>query len=131
MESENKAMIVRIGVFSGRPNPEISLEGEPGRQLARILSESKGKEPIHPLPPAKLGEFYGYLVYTPPELAKELSVPSEFTVYRGVVTEGGAREQKCWRDLSGIEGFLYDQAVKQGHEDLLKAFNVNRPGKSD
>lgn len=127
MELKKDVFTAVIGVFSGRPNPEMSLSGETAEELANLVKTTIGQESIHPPPPPQLGYYYGFLVQLPKDLAKRFGLPEEFNVCHGVLTERIDREQKHWRDVAKVERFLINQAYKQGHGDLLKKVGVEQP----
>jgi hypothetical protein len=126
MEANRDAIIATLGVFSGRPNPEVSLVGEVAEEFVNLVKQTIGREPIHPPPPPKLWHYNGFLVQTPNELASRLELPARFSVHHGVLTEGRGREKKHWRDVANIERFLINQAYEQGHGDLLEEFGVDK-----
>jgi|LGVF01.1.fsa_nt_gb hypothetical protein len=126
MESNKNRIIIEIGVFSGRRNPELSLSGEVAEKLVSMLKTTIGKKSIRPPPTPRLGHYYGFLVRTPKEMAKQLDLPLEFSVYNGVITEGKPQERKYWRDVAQIEKFLFDQAYEYGYGELLKEFGVEK-----
>jgi hypothetical protein len=126
MKPPEKAISVSVGLFSGRPNPEIVITGEAASTLAERLRSSIGKESTHPPPPPRLGFFYGFYLQVPAKLAKELEVPENFSVYSGVITEQGQREQRYWRDTGGVELFLMETAFQQGHGELLEKAGAQR-----
>lgn len=127
MESKKDSITPILGVFSGRPNPELSLTGELVEKFASLVKATLGKEAIHPPPSPRLGCYYGFLVQIPKELAKRLELPTQFKVYHGVITEGEGREKKHWRDTAQVERFLINEANKQGHGELLEDFGVEKP----
>ena len=120
MDVKGEVIIVRVGVFSGRPNPEVTLSGELADELARRARATIGKEPTDPPPPPQLGSYYGFLIQSPAEVVKRLRLPAEFSVYKGVLTEHTGRQQLHWRDVGAVEPFLIEQAFRQGHGDLLQ-----------
>ena len=126
MESRKDAITGIIGIFSGHHNPELSLVGEAVKEFADLIKTTIGKEPIHPPPPARLGYYYGFLIHVPKELMKRFELPTELSVYHGVITERKDREQKHWRDVAKVEQFLINQAYKQGYGDLLDKVGVTK-----
>lgn len=127
MEENKDAMVIKIGLFSGRPNPEMKLTDEMASQFADLVKLTVGKEPIHPPPPPKLGEFYGFLVQVPDQKAKELGLPVQATVFSGVLTDMTQKKKAYWRDKAGIERFLTRLAYEQGFGDLLRKVHVAEP----
>lgn len=127
MEKSIDAITVRIGIYSGRPNPEMTLTEEMASQFTDLLKSTIGKEPIHPLSHPKLGEFYGFLVQIPDDKIKLSGLPEQVSIVNGVLTSVTKKEQSHWRDVSGIEQFLIRMAYKKGFGDLLKRLNVTEP----
>jgi len=127
MATRNDAISVALGIFSGRPNPEITLAGASAEELGRLVNTAIGKEPTHPPPPARLGSYYGFVIRVPRETAARLSVPSEFSVYGGVITEAAGQQPKYWRDIANVERFLIDQSYKEGQGELLEKVGVRKP----
>ena len=128
MKYEDNIITARVGVFSGRENPEIILDGDSQRRFAEMAQTVLGKEPIHPPGPPKLGTFYGFLVSVPPELADKLSLPQDLEVRGGVVSELVREGTKHWRDIAGLEDFLIGIAFEQGHGESLGMLGI-KPGK--
>lgn len=126
MESTKEAITGIIGLFSGQPNPELTLTGEVVKEFADLVKAAVGKEPTHPPPAPRLGCYYGFLVQVPNGLVKRLELAAEFSVYYGVITERKAREEKHWRDTAKVERFLINQAYKQGYGELLKKVGVKK-----
>lgn len=124
MATEDKGIKARVGVFSGRENPEITLGGDEQRRFAEMVHATLEKEPIHPLGPPKLGTFYGFLVNVPPELADELSLPQVLEVRGGVVTVLARKKTKHWRDIAGLEDFMISLAFQQGHGEILGILGI-------
>ncbi|MGB9368861.1 MAG: hypothetical protein WCE79_22890 [Xanthobacteraceae bacterium] len=125
---QNNAIVAEIGAFSGFRNPTLSLTGSAADQFANLVRQTVNREPIHPPPPPKLGHYYGFLVRMPAELARQLGIPPRLRAYQAVLTEGDGREQKHWRDVSGVERFLTGEAYQQGHGEILKKLGVERSG---
>jgi|ERR1041385_2914811 hypothetical protein len=126
MEPREDAITVSVGLFSGRPNPEIVMAGQQAAQIAERVRVSVGKEPASPPPPPRLGSFYGFYLQAAPQLAKQLGVPENFSVYSGVITERTKREQRHWRDTAGLESFLMAAARDEGHGELLERAGAQR-----
>jgi len=126
MATEKDGISVVVGLFSGRPNPEVTLTGKTADDLIDHAKKGIGKEPANPPPAPRLGEFYGFYIKVPAERAKASDLPTQFSVYKGVVTEQVGRENKYWRDVGNIEQFLVQRAYDQGHGDLLKLVGLER-----
>jgi hypothetical protein len=125
MESQEPSTIVRLLIFSGRPDPEWMLDDEARDQLSARVREALGKEESNPPPPAGLG-YRGFLVRT----ARPVSQLPEFTVFRGVLTAGAGQRAAHWRDIAGVEELLLTQARERGYGDALDLFGAGSRGKS-
>jgi ABC-type amino acid transport substrate-binding protein len=119
MEPNNK-ITVTIGVFSGHPNPEVSLDAGAVQKLVELVKTTRGGKASAPPPPPRLGYYYGFFVKVPQEVAKREGLPAEFAIYNGVVSEGKGRERRHWRDTGHIERFLLERAREQGYNELLE-----------
>jgi hypothetical protein len=127
MEPKKDAITATIGVFSGRPNPELLLTGALAEEFAGLVNATIGKEPIHPPPAPRLGFYYGFVVQISGELARRLGLAELLNVYHGVVTEGKGREQRHWRDVANVERFLIEESYRQGRGELLQRVGIERP----
>jgi hypothetical protein len=127
MASEPNVITAAVGIFSGRPNPEITLSGTDATTLTQRLREARGKESPHPPPQAKLGFYYGFQVSAPKQLASKLEIPEAFNVFAGVITQQSGREQNHWRDVSGVEDFLLAIAYARDLGEWLDRVNAPRP----
>lgn len=121
---------VVVGIFSGRPNPELQLSGSESDELAALLKASIGREPIHAPPAPKLGQFYGFTIHVPPLLANQLDIPSVVSVHQGVVRTGREKDVQHWRDVGHVQNFLIERAYRQGHGDLLEKVGVRLPAQA-
>lgn len=126
MESGKDVIKAIIGVFSGRPNPELLVTGKAAEEFVGLAKKTIGVEPIHPPPPPKLWHYYGFIIRISGEMAKNLQLPAEFSVFQGVITEGKPKEKMYWRDVANVERFLIDQAYEQGYGNLLEEFGVSK-----
>ena len=127
MEGNKDVILVKIGLFSGRPNPEMKLTDDMASQFADLVKSTVGKEPIHPPPPPKLGEFYGFFVQVPDQKVKELGLPAQASIFSGVLTDMTQQKQAHWRDVAGIERFLTRLDYEQDFGDLLRKVDVPEP----
>jgi hypothetical protein len=129
IDAGKDSISVTIGVFSGRPNPEFRLSGNVVNKLAELAGSAIGKEPIEEPPPAKLGNYYGFLVQTPSLLATHLHIPTAFRLYSDVLTESMERKERHWRDVANAEQFLIEQAFELGYGEFLESAGVEIRGK--
>lgn len=122
MESQESAVTVRLLIFSGRPDPEWTLDQATADQLSlglrEALTQENGSAP--PPPPPRLG-YRGFLV-RPSRTAAELP---QFTVFRGVLTVGAGGRSKHSRDVSGVENLLLAQARERGFGEALDVFGAS------
>jgi hypothetical protein len=114
---------VRLLIFSGRPDPEWVVEGESMQALLERARAAVGREPAYPPQPGGLG-YRGFVIHHQDEV---LALPRELVVFHGVVTEGPGPRPSYWRDVSGLESWLLDQARRQGYGEILAAAGVQAP----
>jgi hypothetical protein len=113
---------VRLFVYSGRPDPEFQLDDAVAADLLDRLGRiPQGQRPeaieaVAP-PPPQLG-YRGLLV----RLAD--ADLDQLLVYGGVIRFRREGRQYSWRDTTGIEQGLLEQAVRHGHQDLLESMGV-------
>ena len=124
MAIPTEGILVMIGLYSGRPNPEMLLPTEDISKFASLITEVVGKEALDPAAPAKLGEFQGFIVLVAKDVAEQERLPKAFSVFRGVLTEEARQPKRSWRDVSGVENYLIDLAFKLGHGELLEKFGL-------
>lgn len=124
MEPQESSVIVRLLIFSGRPDPEWTLEGEARDQLLARVREARGKEETNAPPVGGLG-YRGFLI-TPTRPAA-LDLP-ELRVFRGVLSVGAGPKAPNWRDVTGVEDLLLNQAREKGFGDALEVFGAGRGG---
>jgi len=128
MTDEGELITVKIGVFSGRENPEFSLDETSADRFIELLRSILGGEPATPLSAPKLGEFYGFLISMPDKMARERGLPQAIEVRERVVTAETAREkQTSWYDGAGLLPFLVGLAYEAGHGEVLQEYEVERP----
>ncbi|MGH9966413.1 MAG: hypothetical protein ACREBG_01070 [Pyrinomonadaceae bacterium] len=126
MESQEPPLIVRLLIFSGRPDPEWTLADEAKEQLLAKAREALGREESNPPPPAGLG-YRGFLVR--PSRSTAVQLP-EFKVFRGVLTVGAGPRAAHRRDVGGVEEFLLAQARERGFGEALEVFGAGPKGKN-
>ncbi len=113
------AETVRLLIYSGRPDPEWSVGPDELQVLVDLLRRVVGAEEIHPPPAAGLG-YRGFLV-------RGVSVgdrPTDFNVFRQVVTERLGTRTRHWRDTAGVERWLLEQARRLGHGAVLDSEGI-------
>jgi hypothetical protein len=123
-----KTVVVEIGVFSGRKNPAFELDAEAAKDLASRCRDVIGRHAIHPPPPPKLGEFYGFSVTVPKTLQKDLGLPQNIRVVHGVLTTVEDRKETHWKDEANIEGRLANLARRQDRGEFLDLVGYKEPG---
>lgn len=106
---------VTLLVFSGRPDPEWTLDAERARELAELVARVVEGETTEPAPPV-LG-YRGFLV----DFADAVRAPAHVQVGRGVVTELAGPRSRTWRDDGGVEEWLLEDARARGHAELIDA----------
>ncbi len=122
-DKEDTDVSVRLLIHSGRPDPEWPLEAGEAKELVELLTGTVGAEKIHPPPAGGLG-YRGFLIRNVPVGKRG----GEVAVFSGVVTERSGTRAAHWRDSRGIEGWLIEQARRQGHGPVLDAEGVGSEG---
>jgi hypothetical protein len=117
MTTPSRSVPVRLLIFSGRPDPEWSVDGDALDALAERARAAVGKERAYPPQPGGLG-YRGFLVRND-EAVPEL--PSEFLVFHGAIIERPGAAARYWRDAAGLEEWLLDDARRRGHGEILAA----------
>jgi hypothetical protein len=120
VNDQKQGVLVRVLLYSGRPDPEFYLSDAGIGELRGRLEKTVGGEHIHPAPPGGLG-YRGFLVENRGNVA---GIPAAFTVYRGVLAEPPGPDASHWRDSGEVESWLLGQASEQGLGDALKAFGA-------
>lgn len=111
--SATQPVTARLLIFSGRPDPEWTIEGDALATLAGLFRESVGKEPGYPPAPGGLG-YRGFLLR-----GDGRQLPSELLVFRGTLTEDPGPRARHWRDTAGLEAWLLSDARRRDHGPVL------------
>jgi hypothetical protein len=91
MESQPSVIIVRLLIFSGRPDPEWILNPDETDQLLGRVREAIGREDSDAPPRTGLG-YHGFLVRSRRPSFSSL----EFSVFRGTLTVSGGTRPRRW-----------------------------------
>ena len=124
MDQPERTIVVRLLIFSGRPDPEWTPDPEAAQDLRERIRGALGRERIHPTGPGALG-YRGFDVRGP---GGEGEIPADLLVFRGVVTVQPGTRAAHWRDTTGVEQALIGQARRQNHGSLLDGVGVGRDG---
>lgn len=130
MAEDQDVIRVRVGIFSGRENPVVTLDGEAQTRFTELMRSIIGKERSHAPGPPKLGEFHGFLVNVPAAISEEGSFPKTIEVRSGVVSVISSGEGEHWLDVAGLENFLIGLAYHQGQGDLLERLGIQQGQKN-
>lgn len=120
MQSQGRSVCVRLLIFSGRPDPEWSLDEAAVEALTGRVQKAVGGEGIHPPPAGGLG-YRGFFV---DNQVKNPSLPTQFLVFFGVLVEQPGPRAVCWRDSAGVEDLLLAEARRRGFGKMLEAAGV-------
>lgn len=126
MEPQEPSVTVRLFIFSGRPDPEWTLDDEARDLLLSRVRDAIGKEHSNPPPPSGLG-YRGFLVRPGRPGVSELP---EFTVFSGVLTVGAGPRATYSRDVAGVEELLLAQARERGYGEALDMFEAGSKGRT-
>lgn len=115
MTADQQGVSVQLMVFSGRPDPTYDLTQAETDELATRAQQSIGQQAAEPPPDGDLG-YHGFLVTN---AASVTGMPTEFQVFRSVVTDTSAGTN--WNDAGNCESFLLTTARNHGFGALLDA----------
>ena len=115
---------VELSIFSGNPDPVLSLEQDAEATLVQLLTSAIGQNPASFAEPPGLG-YRGFVVTS---VSGESGLPSVCNVFAATIsvpTEAGGTED--WSDTGGAEQFLIGQARALGFSDLLDEAGLPGP----
>jgi hypothetical protein len=98
---------VVLDINSGRPNPGWSLAG---RRVKELEERLQGLEPIQAAEPQGLG-YRGFVIRS--------NSGAEIRAFNTVVTVTDARGKSSFRDQTGLEEHLLEQAEEHGFGELV------------
>jgi hypothetical protein len=107
---------VRLRIFSGRPDPEWTLDPGAVDEFARRVGEALGGARVNTPPEGGLG-YRGFEIRG----GRTLGLPNELTVFRGVVSDRSEKAGAHWIDSASLEQLLLDDARGRGLAQLLEA----------
>lgn len=122
MKSTKESVLVRLLLFSGRPDPQWSLSEAQIEGLAARLARTIGVEGVEQAATGGLG-YRGFLVQNVAGLA---GLPAEFIVFRSILSVPARPGRHHWRDLAKVEDWLLELARQRGFGQALEAFGVGR-----
>lgn len=128
MAEEQGVITARLGIFSGRENPVIAVQGEMQERFADLVKRTRASERGDPPRPPKLGEFHGFTVTVPQAIARAQDLPASIEVRAGVVSAEYSGTVQHWPDSVGLSDFLIGLSYEQGHGELLGRLGIE-PGK--
>jgi hypothetical protein len=114
---------VQLLIFSGRPDPEWAVEGDSLQELVDRARTAIGQEPAYSPQPGGLG-YRGFIIRHQEDA---LELPRELSVFHGVVTTHPSAQASHWRDVSGLESWLMEQARGKGYGEILAAAGAQPP----
>lgn len=123
MTAQAQSVVVRLLIFSGRPDPEWPLEEEMKARLKAGIQAVLREERVEHAPSGGLG-YRGFQIRNEAGIP---DLPAEFTVYRGILTEQPGPQAQHRRDTARIEELLLEEARRQGYGDLLDSAGVKIP----
>jgi hypothetical protein len=112
---------VELSIFSGNPDPVLSLDQDAETNLVQLLTTAIGQQQTNFAEPPGLG-YRGFVITS---TSGQAGLPSVCNVYAktiSVPTETG--ETQDWTDTGGAEQFLIDQARALGFGDILDQAGV-------
>lgn len=104
-------VIVELSIFSGLPDPVLSLGQDAEATLVRLLAAAIGREPARFAEPPGLG----YRGFNVTAVSGEPGLPPFCRVFAGTISvPAGTGGTEDWSDTEGAEQFLIDQARALG-----------------
>jgi hypothetical protein len=116
--------MVRLLVFSGRPDPEWALDNDGIATLKRHVGEIIGGEHAHAPALGGLG-YRGFLIES-----HDPDISTTMLVFHGVITVEPGAKPEYWRDITGLEEWLFTEAELHEQGDILQALGVRDGGRS-
>jgi hypothetical protein len=107
---------VELSIFSGNPDPVLSIDQDAETNLVQLLTTAIGQQLTSFVEPPGLG-YRGFVISN---ASGQAGLPPVCNVYAktiSVPTETG--ETQDWSDTGGAEQFLIDQARALGFGDIL------------
>lgn len=106
-------MRVELNIFSGRPNPSWELSPQDASTLEERLTELTRTSQS----PGEGGLGYrGFILSNPTQIA---GLSSQIHIFKRVITISEGGHTTRYRDTKGAEGWLIEQARKQGYGNIL------------
>ena len=107
---------VELSIFSGNPDPVLSLAQDAEATLVQLLTTAIGQNPVSLVEPPGLG-YRGFVVTN---VSGEPGLPSACNVFAATISvPTGTGGTEDWSDTGGAEQFLIGQARALGFGDLL------------
>jgi hypothetical protein len=120
LNQSSNSIVVRLLIFSGRPDPEWTISTEEWTALLTQARRNSDRARVQAAPTGGLG-YRGFEVYSPTARA---DLPRVVAINRGVVTERSETQALSWQDVSSLEQQLLDQARQQGYGNLLDSLGL-------
>jgi len=118
--SQQPGVSVRLLLFSGRPDPEWTIDDAAIAALRERVRRTVGAETTSLQESGALG-YRGFLVQN---MSKVAGLPATFTVFRRVFSEPPGPRANHWRDIGDVENLLLAQARERGFGKALEAVGV-------
>ena len=112
---------VRLRIFSGRPDPEWTLEPTAVDEVARRARAALGAQRV-PAPPEENLGYRGFEIRG----GRTLGLPDELVVFGGLMSDRTEKGGPHWIDAAGLEALLLEEAERRGFADLLQAGGAPR-----
>lgn len=112
---------VRLRIFSGRPDPEWTLEPTAVEEAVRRARAALGTQRV-PAPPAENLGYRGFEIRG----GRAVGLPDDLVVFGGVITDRTEKVGAHWIDSAGLEAVLLEEAQRRGFADVLEAGGAPR-----
>jgi hypothetical protein len=112
---------VRLRIFSGRPDPEWTLEPNAVEEVARRARAALGTQRV-PAPPEENLGYRGFEIRG----GRTVGLPDDLVVFGGVISDRTEKTSAHWIDSAELEVLLLEEAQRRGFADLLEAGGAPR-----
>jgi hypothetical protein len=111
-------VVVRLLIYSGRPDPEWHLSPSEVEDLAARLEKTLEEDPSEFGGQPTAG-YRGFVIAT-----EEDPLPKRWLVFGSHLVEDSLEARRSWEDRTGIESWLLGEAARRGFDRQLHALGV-------
>ncbi len=113
MTKDDYGIFVSLDIYSGKPDPYWKLSNEQIEELKLRLKELPETKMIIPIEYTH----HGFRIYNKDEIHQ---IPQRIEVFRKVVSYRKKRKVRYFEDINNLEDWLFNLAIEQGYEEVVK-----------